>query len=106
MKKHLLLYICLLMALLVCGCGKDKDKEKDKETATTTAPIFNMEQFATQTDPAEENAARMDEDGFFLAHDYVKTMGDTINVRVEPNTEANIYILLGPDEVTSGQELL
>lgn len=99
MKKHLLLYICLLMALLVCGCGKDKDKEKDKETATTTAPIFNMEQFATQTDPAEENAARMDEDGFFLANDYVKTIGDTINVRVEPNTEANIYILLGPDEV-------
>lgn len=91
-KKGILLYICIIMLLFVAGCGKDKKDNKDE--TTTQSPT--TEQVATESDA---QAARMDEDGFFLANDYVKTVGDTINVRVEPSTDSNIYILLGPDEI-------
>lgn len=100
MKKHILLYITIFLMLFAVGCGKDKDDKKDKGGAKTTQSSFPFDQIkATPEDAVEEQTARMDEDGFFLANDYVKTLGDTINVRVEPNTDANIYILMGPDEV-------
>lgn len=92
-KKSILLYICIITLLLIGGCGKG-DKN-DKKKATTESPL-TTEQLATQSDA---QSVRMDEEGFFLANDYVKTVGDTINVRVDPSTDANIYILLGPDEV-------
>lgn len=100
MKKHILLYICILLMVFAVGCGKDKDTGKENTEAATTQSFFPIDQLtASNTDAQEEQNTRMDEDGFFLANDYVKTLGDTINVRVEPNTDANIYILLGPDEV-------
>ncbi len=84
--------------LFAAGCGKD-DKKENTESATTQS-IFPIDQMmASKTDAQEEQATRMDEDGFFLANDYVKTLGDTINVRVAPSTDSNIYILLPPDEV-------
>ncbi len=100
MKKHIILYISLFLMLFAAGCGKDDDK-KQATTEATTQSVFPLDQMmaASNTDAVEEQTARMDEDGFILANDYVKTLGDTINVRVEPNTDANIYILMGPDEV-------
>ncbi|MBQ8165945.1 MAG: N-acetylmuramoyl-L-alanine amidase [Lachnospiraceae bacterium] len=101
MKKHIVLYIALLLMLFAVGCGKDKDSKKETTEKATTQSVFPIDQMmaASKTDAQEDQTTRMDEDGFFLANDYVKTLGDTINVRVEPNTDANIYILLGPDEV-------
>lgn len=98
MKKHILIYISLLLMLFAVGCGDNKE-DKTTEQATTQS-IFPLDQMgATSSDAEETQTTRMDEDGFFLANDYVKTVGDTINVRVEPNTDASIYILMGPDEV-------
>ncbi|MBE5932736.1 MAG: N-acetylmuramoyl-L-alanine amidase [Lachnospiraceae bacterium] len=98
MKKHILLYISIFLMIFAVGCGKDK--EKKNTTEESKQPMFPFEQMmATPEDAVEEQTARMDEDGFFLANDYVKTLGDIVNVRVEPSTDANIYILLGADEV-------
>lgn len=100
MKKHIILYISLILMLFAVGCGKDEKDKESKNEGKTTQAVFPFEQMiATPEDAAGEQTARMDEEGFFLANDYVKTLGDTINVRVEPNTDANIYILMGPDEV-------
>jgi N-acetylmuramoyl-L-alanine amidase len=40
-----------------------------------------------------------DESGFAVTDDYVITVGDTVNVRLEPNTDAAIYELLAAGEV-------
>ncbi len=90
-KSRFLIYMMLIMCLIFSGCGKDKKKENE----TTEAPATTQQVEAT----TEATDIRTDEEGFILANDFVKTKGETVNVRVEPNTDANIYVQLGNDEV-------
>lgn len=75
---------------LLAGCG---NKQADPTTATTTEVI------STDGDAVQEPDLPMDEDGFIITNDYVKTVGETVNVRVSPTTDADIYRILPDGEV-------
>lgn len=97
MKKNIFgKWIAVVMGLcLLCGCG---GKEPDSGT-TETVPIGGQ---ATGTDavmqPTTESLPT-DADGYYITNDYVKTIGETINVRVSPSTDADIYKLLPGGEI-------
>lgn len=78
------------MALLG-GCG---NKQADTTEATTTESISTAGDAAVQTP-----ALPMDEEGFYITNDYVKTVGETVNVRVSPSTDADIYRMLPDGEI-------
>lgn len=111
-RKHIkvmnytgIIFSVIFMTIFLAGCGKEEDNKK------TVVTKVNQEQTATATDVAEADTVPlpvteeqtslpvMDEYGFYLANDYVKTVGDTINVRTSPSTSASIYMLLTPDQV-------
>ena len=93
--------LCLGMALLIAlsGCGK-KTSEKKNDLASTEQTTVSV---ATQSDVTTKEAPQpelpKDEDGYYIANDYVKTIGETINVRVSPSVDASIYVLLAGGEV-------
>lgn len=76
-------------ALFLTGCGS-----KDLEIATNSDA-----EHETSTEAAEDIAAVMDDSGFYPVDDYVKTTADTVNVRLQPSTDASIYELLAAGEV-------
>ena len=91
--KCMFLIICLCM---LAGCGK-----KEQETASTEENVQGSVS-ATETDAVPvvtTESLPMDADGYYIANDYVKTIGETINVRVAPSTNADIYKLLPGGEV-------
>lgn len=94
-KKIALCTIVALLVSMIAGCGKQK-----KDTENTEAEI---PQQVVQTEaPAMEVTTEglpVGEDGYYISNDYVKTIGETINVRVSPSTDANIYKLLAGGEV-------
>lgn len=101
-NRYILFFVvCALMFCLV-GCGSDKTTEStetvstttDAGIATTAVPVPELPEVVTT-----EAEQVMDSSGFYPTSDYVKTVGETINVRVEPSTDSNIYMSLGPDEV-------
>lgn len=75
---------------LLAGCG---NKQADTTEATTTEVI------STDADAVQEPDLPMDADGFYITNDYVKTVGETVNVRVSPTTDADIYRMLPDGEV-------
>lgn len=95
-NSRLCLYIIMIMlAAAVSGCGKDKKQDDKGDKASTEATAAAA---STEADVASTETAR-DEDGFIPAEDYVETLGDTINVRISPSTDADIYMLLEAGEV-------
>ncbi len=90
-KNKYIIYMLLILCFVLVGCGKDKKKEKSTTEETTAVQVVQ-----TQSDAQK---IRTDEEGFIITNDFVKTKGETVNVRVEPNTDANIYVQLGNDEV-------
>ncbi len=100
-KKFLAYILISVMMLGIIGCGDDKSDKKTTQpdvTSTDTEPMLET----TQAQPVEvttEEQIQKDATGFYPIEDYVETVGDTINVRYEPSTDANIYELLGPGEV-------
>ena len=95
MKKKLLLGLILVGMLSLTACGKDKSKKSTEQTTTDTVAY----QPSTYTDASASEDNKKDESGFFITDDYVITVGNTINVRVSPSTDAGIYALLGNGEV-------
>ncbi len=91
-KNYIIVVFALCLILTSCG-GKNDKKKKNDATSTETVPY----QPATETEATTE--LPKDEDGFYITNDYVMTVGDTINVRVSPSTDASIYSLLGGGEV-------
>ena len=79
--------------VLLGGCGKKQDGTP--EAVTTAAPAV----VATNADAAQEPDLPMDADGYYITNDYVKTLGETINVRVAASTDADIYKLLPGGEI-------
>ena len=82
--------VCMMM---LGGCGKKQDGTT--EAVTTAEPAV----VATNADAAQEPDLPMDADGYYITNDYVKTLGETINVRVAASTDADIYKLLPGGEI-------
>lgn len=94
MKKRMCFLMSLFAVCIITACGSDKDTVTTKTEITTENTNI---QIASATDTTPN--LTMDGEGFYVTDDYVKTVGDTINVRVSPSTDANIYSLLGGGEV-------
>ena len=47
----------------------------------------------------QQQNLQLDADGYYITNDYVKTLGETINVRVAASTDADIYKLLPGGEI-------
>lgn len=93
MKKKIFVAFLVANMLIFTACG-NKEEKKTTEAATVDTTVY---QPATASDVTTEQPK--DEDGFYITNDYVITVGDTINVRVSPSTDASIYALLGGGEV-------
>ena len=88
------LFCGVCCAWMLTGCGAKKTDTT--EAVTTQQAVTN----ATATDASGQmETLPMDADGFYITNDYVKTLGETINVRVSPSTDADIYKLLPGGEV-------
>lgn len=100
--NKILAYIMIfVLMLVVVGCGKDTSEKKTTEATvvTTQTDSTAMPTQVQTTEATTEEQIQKDATGFYPIEDYVETVGDTINVRYEPSTDANIYELLGPGEV-------
>ena len=99
MKRNIVLIVAMLCICMCLGaCGNDEPKKTDSKKKVKKAT--EKVEKATSTDAEKKTKkAEMDEEGFYKTNDYVVTVGDTINVRVEASTDANIYALLGGGEV-------
>lgn len=95
-KKRKFFEIILVLGVLLIGCGKGK---KEATTSTTTEAVPIQQEQATMTDVAVQPELPKDEEGYFITNDFVKTVGETINVRVSPSIDADIYVLLAAGEV-------
>jgi N-acetylmuramoyl-L-alanine amidase len=89
--------VCLCGALFLTGCGGG---------ASGTATGTDAEHGGTAGDASvSQNGqsadvdAVADADGFYPADDYIKTVADTVNVRLQPDTDSSIYKLLAAGEV-------
>ena len=100
-NKFLAYIMIFVMMLGIVGCGDNKsDKNTTEAEAVSTEAEQAYDSTQTQTtEPTTEEQIQKDVTGFYPVEDYVETVGDTINVRYEPSTDANIYVLLGPGEV-------
>lgn len=90
---------CMIIVICLCmlvGCGN-----KERENASTeTSTQVGVQATGTDLVPvATTESLPMDADGYYIANDYVKTIGETINVRVSPSTDADIYKLLPGGEI-------
>ncbi len=98
-KKILAYMMIFVMMLGIAGCGKEKNTPTTTVEETTTLETNTAEEVEQAIEQTTEEQLQKDVQGFYPVEDYVETVGDTINVRYEPSTDANIYELLGPGEV-------
>lgn len=101
-KRNIYIAISLtaLLGVTLTGCGGKKNKETDIATATDAGEIMpdsNTEVVQQVQQPQSDVV--YDAEGFVVVSDYVETTGDTVNVRVQPTTDASIYELLAAGEV-------
>lgn len=99
-EKRLPIYILMSLILmltmgLMTGCGKDEESDNSGKVASTEAVLST----ASTEEVVVTTETPKDADGFIVSDDYVETLGDTINVRVSPSTDADIYMLLEAGEV-------
>jgi N-acetylmuramoyl-L-alanine amidase len=95
MKKRRFKYIALCVGLAsmlaFAGCGsKDKDKSTEDTEITTEATTEATTEVTTEAQP------EVDEDGFTISNDKVKTL-DYVNVRTEPSTDGAVYQQMAND---------
>lgn len=75
-----------IMAVLLCSCGKNEELETTLEAVTETTQAV----IATTTEAPPE----ADEEGFVVTEDYVTTISDGVNVRIDPEDSSPIYRIL------------
>lgn len=93
MKKHIITGLILILAVFLCTGCKSEDKKKSTEIIEQNdIPIDNVS-VDSETGPGSMGL-EMDEDGFYIIKDYVKTTEMTVNVRTTPSTDAPIYKML------------
>ncbi|MBQ9610722.1 MAG: N-acetylmuramoyl-L-alanine amidase [Lachnospiraceae bacterium] len=83
----------MFLICMMSACGS-----KNNSDVTGTDVTTEMEKQIT-TEAEKTTELTKDGEGFYVTDDYVATVGDTINVRVSPSTDAKIYSLLGGGEV-------
>jgi N-acetylmuramoyl-L-alanine amidase len=93
--------VFLILVMSAAGCSKTSN---EKETTTEVAASSEAESIPDteeqQTPPDSsvlkdnEAGTKVDSEGFTILDDYVIVKGDNVNVRVKPNTEADIYLVL------------
>ncbi len=92
-RKLFLLTLLTVFALSLVGCGKKAERaNKDTGTETSTAEI-TTEEVTTEEVTTE---AQIDEDGFTVVNDTVKTT-DYVNVRTSPDTEGTPAMQIATD---------
>lgn len=93
MKKYILSSLLLVLVVLLCaGCGKERKTSSTEIVNQQDIPIDNVS-VDSETGPGSMGL-EMDEDGFYVIKDYVKTTEMTVNVRITPSTDAPIYKML------------
>jgi N-acetylmuramoyl-L-alanine amidase len=97
-RKHFIdrfaLAVCVCAVLSLTGCGSS-----DLEIATATDASQEGTSSAYAGGTSQSAGGETDSTEFTQTEDYVVTIGDTVNVRVEPSTDAAIYELLAAGEV-------
>lgn len=92
MRKHTITFLMLLLCTTaLTGCKK---KQADNTTELINQEHPPVENTSVDSETLDEQGALMDENGFYLVNDYVKTTEMTVNVRTKPSTDALIYKLL------------
>lgn len=89
--KICMLYMVCILAFLLCGCGK-----KEEEVTTQQQVVVSTEAMPVTT---TEAPLATDEDGFVVTEDYVKTISDGVNVRIEPRDDSPIYRILAEEVI-------
>ncbi len=93
--KFLLLCLMLVLSLFVfAACGD----ESDEETSETSSETSEEEETEATTEATTE--LQVDEDGFTIVNDTVKTT-DYVNVRTEPSTDGEKVMTLAVDTEVS-----
>ncbi len=97
-KGYMKVIVCMLVLILafsLTGCGKDKTKTEKKKNTTETTTEATTEEITT-TEATTEPEPTVDEDGFTIVKQTVKTT-DYVNVRMSPSTDGDIYQQLAID---------
>lgn len=92
-----LVVLLMLLMFSLAACGKDDSKNKKTETTEATSTDAHATTAVTTEAPIDE--PKMDEAGFYVVDDYVKTTEIIVNVRTTPSVDAPIYVLLELGEV-------
>ncbi|MBO5424853.1 MAG: N-acetylmuramoyl-L-alanine amidase [Lachnospiraceae bacterium] len=94
--KRILIYALFVILLLFCvGCGKKDNKTAvTDETSESVRQDVHIDNMQVDSETNESPDITVDEAGFTVTDDYVKTSGMTVNVRVSPSTDATIYQML------------
>ncbi len=88
-KRTAALLVSAVLSLGLQGCGGSGGEKTT--AASTEAAVTEASQQSTEQQTTE---ALTDEFGFYVEDDYVRTTGQTVNVRTEPSTDAVIYLML------------
>lgn len=92
MKKYIfLISICILSVFLCTGCKKEENKDTTEIVSQQNLPIENV---SVDSETGPGTMLEKDQEGFYIVKDYVKTTEMTVNVRVTPSKDADIYRLL------------
>ena len=88
------------MAFSLAGCSKDKkpanliteDDSREADSITTEEVVEKTVDSAVIKD--ETVGTHLDSEGYTVMDDYVVTIDDNVNVRVDPSKDADIYMIL------------
>ncbi|MCR5148836.1 MAG: N-acetylmuramoyl-L-alanine amidase [Eubacterium sp.] len=99
-KTYKFIYILMMMLLIVSfsACGGKKDKGSKEKDDSREADSITTEEKNAKVDSSVINddtlGTRVDSFGFAICDDYVVTADNFINIRKEPNTDSEIYMVL------------
>lgn len=86
-RNRWIIYVAIVAALCCTGCG-------EKQQESTTAMEQTTEQLPAATATEAEPLPEMDEEGFFIVNDSVEVIIDLADIRVRPEEDADIYMML------------
>ncbi len=96
-RIQLIILAVLMLALMVTACGsreegtKEKDDPREADSITTETVKKKVDSSVIKDDKQDN---KTDSQGFTIYDDYVVTIDDLINVRTEPNTDSEVYMVL------------
>lgn len=97
-KVYKVLLLCLMLVLslaVFAACGDDEGDEASSEETSETSEEVTSEETTEET-----TELQVDEDGFTIVNDTVKTT-DYVNVRTEPSTDGEKVMTLAVDAEVS-----